>query len=197
MANLARRHARSFTCGCQITRASARHKSRTLPSATTLPTLLSMSRIHFSPEKTELKHAIVASFDMRGFSTFCRSPNAHAYLNRYIAGVFDFFDNAFQDWLRDFFKDTTNLLQIPRPTFSKYTGDGALLMWVKDSGEELTNAFCTSAVVVLRQFQQQLPAQILQWERDWKTHSLPNSARFGIAVGPVHPLEAASAATLF
>src|SRR5690348_7454757 len=105
-----------------------------------------MSRIRFSHDNTDIQHAIVASFDMRGFSTFCRGPTAHAYLNRYIASLFDFFDNAFQDWLRDFFEDTTGLIQVPRPDFSKYTGDGALLIWVKEKAQELTNPFCTSVV---------------------------------------------------
>jgi class 3 adenylate cyclase len=156
-----------------------------------------MSRIHFSPEKTPIKHAVAASFDMCGFSKFCLGPTAHAYLNRYVASLFQLFDNAFQDWWRDLLKDTTALIQVPRPDFSKYTGDGALLLWHTDEGEHLTNQFCTSVVAALRHFQQQLPAQITQWEREWHTHSLPKAARFGIAIGPVHPLTAPSSATLF
>ena len=147
-----------------------------------------MSRIQFSPEKTAVRHAIAASFDMCGFSKFCLGPTAHAYLNRYIASLFELFDNAFEDWWRDFFKDTTGLVQVPRPDFSKYTGDGALLLWAKDNGEELSSQFCTSVVSALRHFQQQLPAKITAWEHEWHTHSLPKTARFGIAIGPVHPL---------
>jgi len=148
-----------------------------------------MSRIHFSSEKAEVQYGIAASFDMCGFSEFCLSPTAHAYLNRYMGALFEMFDDAFQDWWRDLFKVTTGLVQVPRPDFAKYTGDGALLLWIKDRGEELTNEFCTSVVCALRHFQQQLPERLAEWERLWRTHSLPKIARFGIATGPVHPLQ--------
>ena len=126
---------------------------------------------------------------MSGFSKFCLGPTAHAYLNRYIASLFDLFDDAFKDWARDFFKDTSGFTQVPRPDFSKYTGDGAILVWAKDDAKALTSEFCTSVVAALRHFQQVLPARISSWEREWHTHSLPKIARFGIAIGPVHPLE--------
>lgn len=147
-----------------------------------------MNHIQFSPEATPTRHAIAASFDMSGFSKFCRRPDAHAYLHRYLSFLFDSFDKAFEDFWRDVFKDTTKLVQVPRPDFVKYTGDGALLFWVRDSGEDFSNKFCTSVVASLRHFQQQLPIKVAEWERQWRVHDLPKSARFGIATGPVHPL---------
>lgn len=133
---------------------------------------------------------------MSGFSGFCLRPDAHAYLNRYVSHLFKLFDNAFKDSWRDFFKDTSHLVQVPRPDFSKYTGDGALLLWLRDSGEEFSNDFCTSVVAALRHFQQQLPTKVIEWERQWLAHNLPRSARFGIATGPVHPLATPSGLTL-
>lgn len=156
-----------------------------------------MSKIQFSSKPTEVKHAIAASFDMCGFSKFCLGPTAHAYLNRYVAALFALFDNAFEDGWRDFFKHTTGMVQVPRPEFAKYTGDGALLLWVREKGEEFTNQFCTSAVSALRRFQQRLSEAISAWEGDWHTHSLPKNARFGIAIRPVHPLMAPPPLTLF
>jgi hypothetical protein len=147
-----------------------------------------MNRIVFSPEPRPIRHAIAASFDMSGFSKFCLRPDAHGYLNRYLSNLFDSFDKAFEDGFRDFFKDTTKLVQVPRPDFAKYTGDGAILLWIRDSGEEFSNEFCTSVVGALRHFQLQLPGKVAEWERQWKVSNLPKSARFGIATGPVHPL---------
>jgi class 3 adenylate cyclase len=147
-----------------------------------------VNQIRFAPDPTQPRYAIAASFDMSGFSHFCRRPDAHAYLNRYLAELFEAFDNAFEDSWRDFFKDTEKLVQVPRPDFLKYTGDGALLLWVRDRVDEFSNELCTSVVGALRHFQQQLPSAVSGWERQWRAHNLPRAARFGIAIGPVQPL---------
>lgn len=161
-----------------------------------IPVCLAMNPIQFSPDDSPVQHAIAASFDMSSFSQFCLRPDAHAYLNRYMSRLFQSFDNAFKDSWRDFWKDTANLVQVPRPDFSKYTGDGALLLWVRDSGEEFSNEFCTSVVAALRHFQQQLPAKAAEWERQWMANNFPKRARFGIATGPVHPLSTPPGLTL-
>jgi class 3 adenylate cyclase len=150
--------------------------------------LHAMNRIVFSPDQEPIRHAIAASFDMSGFSKFCQRHDAHAYLNRYLSHLFKAFDDAFEDGWRDFFKDAEKLVQVPRPDFVKYTGDGAIVLWVRDSGEEFSNDFCTSVVAALRNFQTQLPGKVSQWEMQWKALNFPRLARFGIATGPVHPL---------
>ena len=150
-----------------------------------------MNRIEFLPDSTQVRYAIAASFDMSGFSRFCLHPNAHGYLNRYLSHLFGLFDNAFKDLGRDLWKDTSKLVQVPRPDSNKYTGDGALLLWVRDNNDDFTNELCTSVVKALRDFQMQLPIKIAEWERQWRVNDLPKSARFGIALGPVHPLEKA------
>jgi class 3 adenylate cyclase len=147
-----------------------------------------MDRIHFSPKAEPILHAVAASFDMSGFSAFCRRPDAHAYLTRYLAHLFEAFDHAFEDYWRDFFKNTSGLIQVPRPDFLKYTGDGAILLWVRAAGDEFSNHLCTSLVAALRHFQQQLPEKVAAWERQWRMSGLPSRARFGIATGPVQPL---------
>jgi class 3 adenylate cyclase len=154
-----------------------------------------MNRIKFSPEPAKMRHAIAASFDMSGFSSFCNRPNSHAYLNRYMAALFDLFDVAFEDFWRDLFKDTSRLIQVPRPDFCKYTGDGALLLWVREKGEDFSNDFCTSVVAALRNFQRQLPQIVAGWEREWRASELPKIARFGISTGPVQPLVTAERLT--
>jgi class 3 adenylate cyclase len=132
------------------------------------------------------------SFDISEFSRFCLRPDAHGYLNRYLASLFDLLDNAFADGWRDLLKDISKTAQISRPDFAKYTGDGALLLWVKDKGEDFTPEFCTSLVAALRHFQVQLPSHVLTWQRHWRTSELPQHVRLGLATGPVYPLSSPS-----
>src|SRR5258706_2317235 len=147
-----------------------------------------MNRIDFLPDPQPIRYAVAASFDMSGFSQFCRRPDTHAHLARYLAQLFGGLDLAFKNFLRDLFQESSGRVQVPRPNFMKYTGDGAILLWIKNTGEDFSTELCTSIVASLRHFQQQLPAQVTEWERQWRTTSLPRKARFGISTGPVHPL---------
>jgi class 3 adenylate cyclase len=85
-------------------------------------------------------------------------------------------------------EDTAKPSEIPPPDLAKYTGDGALLLWVRDNGEKFSGDFCTSVVAALRHFQLELPSKVAEWERQWKVSELPKIARVGVATGPVHPL---------
>ncbi len=149
-----------------------------------------MSAITFDSSPLAIRHAIAASFDLSGFSSFCRRPDAHAYLTRFLAALFKDFDNTFEDGFRDFFRNTSGLIQVRRPDFAKYTGDGALFLWVEDAGEDFTPEFCTSVVRALRHFQSQVTINADKWEKEWRTTGLPRAARIGIASGPVQPLAA-------
>lgn len=147
-----------------------------------------MSSLSFKPKTLPVRHAIAASFDLSGFSAFCRRPGTHAYLTKYISQLFNLFDQVFKDGIRDLFKDISRLVQVPRPDFIKYTGDGALILWVRDRGEDFTQDLCTSVVLALRHFQQSLPQHVEAWEKEWRTTNLPRAARIGVAIGPVQPL---------
>ena len=116
-----------------------------------------MKQIEFLPEAIPIRHAIAVSFDMSGFSTFCRRHDAHAYLTRYLSSLFKLFDGVFKDGARDFWKETKDLVQVPRPDSIKYTGDGALLLWLKSKGDGFDSAFRTNLVLALRAFQQTWP----------------------------------------
>ena len=102
--------------------------------------------------------------------------------------MFKDFDNVFKDGFRDFFKNTSSMIQVRRPDFAKYTGDGALFLWVEDAGEDFSHDFCTAVVLALRHFQSQLPTHVDSWEKEWRTTGLPHAARIGISCGPVQPL---------
>lgn len=156
-----------------------------------------MNRIDFSEKPRDVQYAVIASFDMSGFSKFCHRPVTHGVINRYLANLFRFFDDSFKDFLRDIFKDTAKFTQAPRPDFVKYTGDGALLFWVRASADDFTNELCTSIVAALRHFQQELPKKVSEWEKQWRTTDLPRQARVGICIGPIHPLHEPEGTTVF
>jgi class 3 adenylate cyclase len=147
-----------------------------------------MSIIKFLSEGAKTQHALAASFDLSGFSPFCLHPNAHAYLACYIANLFDLLESSFAE-IPALQTTPSKPAQAPLPTLSKYTGDGALLLWVADTAAEFTSAYSTSIVLALRRFQQCLPARVATWEKEWHTNSLPCRARVGIAAGPVQRLK--------
>jgi hypothetical protein len=61
-----------------------------------------MAKIQFYPDSSGSKRAIVASFDLCGFSTFCKHPEAHAILPKFISGVFDELDSVLIGALQEF-----------------------------------------------------------------------------------------------
>ncbi len=144
--------------------------------------------ISFCNNGPATRHAIAASFDLSGFSTFCQRHDAQAYVTRFLSALFKEFDLIFKDGIRDFFRDTSKMVQVPRPDFIKFTGDGALMLWLRDNGEDFPAEFCTSAVLALREFQQKVPEFANRCEREWRTTGLPRTVRVGIATGRVQPL---------
>jgi hypothetical protein len=75
------------------------------------------------------------------------------------------------------------MIRSPRPTFIKYTGDGAIAIWVKDSGEDFDTQLCNSIVSALRRCQIELPGTVEKWEKNWRVLNLPRQARVGICHG--------------
>jgi|SRR5581483_273400 len=151
-----------------------------------------MDKIEFLEEPTRSRSAVVASFDLSGFSKFCSRPGGHDCINKYLSNLFKFFDGVFGDDWRKKVETKVEAIRVPRPGFVKFTGDGALLMWLRDSQSDFTVEFCTSLVAALRHFQTSLPAEVEKWERVWRVTGLPKSARIGVAVGSVCPLMRAS-----
>jgi class 3 adenylate cyclase len=156
-----------------------------------------MNRITFSPEPQPTRYAIVASFDMSGFTKFCSRSDTHLQISRYLARLFQAFDASFEDFWRDLLKLRSGLVQVPRPDHMKFTGDGALALWVREKAADFSSSFCTSLVAALRHFQQQLPKKVAAWETEWRSTDLPSHARFGITTGPVHPLAAEASTTFY
>lgn len=137
-----------------------------------------MANLQFDANSTKARRAVVVSFDLCGFSTFCKHPEAHAILPKFISGVFEQFNAV----LRKFFQQHMD------PDFIKYTGDGAIIIWFLAEDSEERQVYCTAIVAAMRKFQSRLTEIIPKWEIDWQIDRLPQPARFGIATGLVYPL---------
>ena len=148
-----------------------------------------MPTIQFDTGSSEGKRAIVVSFDLSGFSVFCNHPEAHAILPKFIAGIFTELNSVFIGSLQEFIegiKPETGL--VPAPQFIKYTGDGALMIWLAPEDTHERQQYCTAIVSAMRRFRKQLTDAIPKWEILWQINHLPQPARFGIAAGLVYPL---------
>jgi hypothetical protein len=77
--------------------------------------------------------------------------------------------------------------KIENPDFIKYTGDGALLIWLRSDGQAFSEKFRTLLVATFRKFQEDFAIKAREWERDWCTNDLPKSLRVGISTGFVFP----------
>ena len=147
-----------------------------------------MNPIQFKPEPEPARTAVVATFDLSDFTPFCEQGGAPALVNRYLSHLFQTLDQAFVDPWRDHFKAPQELIQVRRPDFAKFTGNGALLLWFRNEEQALDGAFAASLVAALRNFQQRLPAIVSAWEQQWQCPPLPKIVRIGISGGSVHPL---------
>lgn len=147
-----------------------------------------MDSINFLPETQSSQHAIVASFDISGFSAFCDRHDAHASLNRYLSALFSDLTKLFEPGFRDYVQGFEGTTEVPQPTLAKFTGDGAILVWVRPTGSDFTPEMCTSIVAGMRAFQKKVPVCIQRWETEWMLSNLPKEIRVGIATGPVQPL---------
>lgn len=147
-----------------------------------------MARIEFDDDSSPGLDAVVASFDLSGFSDFCNHPDAYAHVPRFISSLFDEVNKFFLSW----FEAAGPNDKVETPNFMKYTGDGALMIWLLASGEPSRQQTCQAIVRSLRALQQHLISLLPRWEVQWQLHSLPKRARFGIAKGRVYPLRGKS-----
>lgn len=150
-----------------------------------------MARLQFDSKPSEGQEAIVVSFDLCGFSDFCNQADAYAAIPKFVSALFDELDRflmgGFEGWILG---ANIEKKRVPQPNFIKYTGDGALMIWLAEGSAGFDDTFCTALVAVMRRFQEHIAAQVPQWGRKWRVHRLPERARFGIAKGLVYPLQA-------
>jgi class 3 adenylate cyclase len=148
-----------------------------------------MPRVEFIDRKSESREAIVVSFDLSGFSDFCNRPDACVGLPRFLSNLFDELNRFLMGTIEGFFASgKSDAGKLAEPNFIKYTGDGAILIWLADDKVEFTEEFCTGLVTAMRALQARIAAVVPEWEKKWRIHSLPKNARFGIAIGTLYPL---------
>ena len=134
-------------------------------------------------------YAIAASFDISGFTAFCRRPDANRYLPLYLDNVFKEFKAAFDGGFWQSLQDKDGFEFVPWPAYRKYTGDGAVMLWLREDEDGFRNELSTSVVGTLRFFQKELPAKVSLWEEEWRIPELPKRVRCGISRGPVYRVD--------
>lgn len=154
-----------------------------------------MPKLEFSAHKATTHKAIVASVDLAGFSTFCNQPEpaVATTVPDLIKLVFDTL-NELLSQTRDEGKVYNTLIKpaddgkLPIPLLNKFTGDGALMGWFRDSDEQFSQNFRNLVVDTLRRFQKELSRRLPVWEKEWQIQKMPKQVRVGIATGIVYAL---------
>ena len=148
-----------------------------------------MSKINFEDAKSEPKEAIVVSFDLSGFSAFCNHPNAHVVIPRFISNLLEELNRFFMGVIEDLIASgRSNNGKLQEPNFIKYTGDGAIMIWLANDSGEFSDQFCTDLVTAMRALQTRIEMLVPEWEKKWRVSGLPKRARFGISTGLVYAL---------
>lgn len=152
-----------------------------------------MPILRIESDDAELLHAVTVSFDLSGFSTFCRHPDTLALVARMLREVFKELAKSFAGPMGRFWEGIPDEVHpIDEPDFAKYTGDGAIMIWTSSAGKRFDDQFCTNLVLAMRHAQRRLEVCLPHWESEWRVHSLPKAVRFGIAKGVVRKLEGPS-----
>lgn len=154
-----------------------------------------MPRLDFTAREATLHKAIVVSFDLEDFSDFCNhpEPSVATTVPKLIKKMFDLL-NGLLDKLGE-----TNPMGLgaifnqegskPNPSLIKFTGDGALMIWVcKEPDVDFGPEFCNQVVLMMREFQQQLAVEMPKCEKLWKVQELPCRVRVSITSGSVYAL---------
>ncbi len=79
--------------------------------------------------------------------------------------------------------------KVVKPEFIKFTGDGAIMLWLTGWDGKFSDAFCTALVGAMRNLRARIATIVPVWEKEWRVVGLPRRARFGIAAGSVYPLK--------
>lgn len=147
-----------------------------------------MATLQFSSEASPAQNAIVVVFDMAGFSAFCNHADRHVHIPKFVSAVFDLLDRYLSNpILFNLDRPATSSPRIMYPDFIKYTGDGALMIWL-NGDSAFSEEFRTLLVATFRKFQKEFEVAVAEWEQKWCTSNLPKSIRVGISTGFVFPL---------
>ena len=151
-----------------------------------------MPLVEFTAHEATVHRAIVVSFDLADFSDFLNQPETAvaAASPQLVKRVFDLLNAVFSDTEESSWTLIvgTNEKKLPAPNVNKFTGDGAVMIWVRPTGEDFPQDFCNLLVQSFRDFQRELRSRLPLWEKEWRISRLPRQARVGIATGIVYAL---------
>ncbi len=148
-----------------------------------------MANLQFSHKPGPQRFGLVACLDISGFSEFCKEAEGPDGAPRLIANLFDMLAGTIDAHRFQLSLNQPSGLLEPSPTFTKFTGDGALVIWTKESDSEFSQEFLHMVVVALRHFRirfNEISTHV--WRRQWRSPKLPNCLRVGMAIGPLFPL---------
>lgn len=156
-----------------------------------------MPTLEFTSHEATAHKAIVASFDLAGFSDFCNQPEASKAAPRLAKRMFDVLNSHFTEVTEvGVFSTELKPGELPAPTFIKFTGDGALMLWLlKDKLPDFPQEFCNLVVEKMRQFQARLVEDLPGCQKEWHVSKLPKRVRVGISTGIVYALRPPHAVT--
>ena len=154
-----------------------------------------MPRLDLTAREATLHKALVVCFDLENFSDFCNHPEPSyaAAVPKLLKRIFDLL-NAMLDELGKTnplsFGATFNQDGIkPDPSLIKFTGDGALMVWVcKEAGADFKPEFCNRVALMMREFQETLAVELPKSEQEWRVQNLPCRVRVSITSGGVYAL---------
>lgn len=154
-----------------------------------------MPRLEFSAHAATVHKAIVVSLDLAGFSHFCNQPDASTAVPRLAKYFFDSLNGFFADEEGDLIIKIKKSEKLAAPDFIKFTGDGALMFWIREEEVDFPQKFCNQVVKNMRDFQQKLFLELPGCEKQWRVHKLPKRVRVGIATGVIYALRPPHAIT--
>jgi len=136
---------------------------------------------------------VVVSFDLKGFTDFCNSPDAHRVSHRFLSRLFDELNKFLLNKMMELLVSSAIPgTAIRSPDFVKFTGDGAIMIWLGSPSRPLNQVFCDTLVIAMNKLRQSIPSMVQILEEEIRYSGFPKQARFGIAKGTVYPLLRAS-----
>ena len=130
---------------------------------------------------SEHREAIVAVYDLKGFTAFCDRVNSHLYVSKFLT---QFFNWIFEDVAENFILKTYKRgkwMWASLPFLAKFMGDGVIFLW---DSENMTDVEVCNVVVMARNTGQHYRNKLLPEIRE-DYIGVPNVLRCGIARGIV------------
>lgn len=151
-----------------------------------------MNRNQTNPDTKKNFDALVASFDLEGFTPFCNQHDAYLSVLPFIDKFLGWLFSDLAEQLQRADLNGYTLLWARLPVWEKFTGDGVMLIWdVSDEESYLGDLEVGNIIYRLQQLCARYISQFLPEIRDtWKL--APKRLRCGVARGNILSVASAS-----